>query len=521
MEMATVQAQPASVETYIAAPAARTLIARLLTPSLTDFLFLAIIFWLFASDSTGWDRLVWDGDVALHTRTGDYILDNGVIPREDIFSFTMPGQRWIAFQWLTGVGFALLNRWAGLKGIVLACAVLIALYNIIILRNMVRHGANGLFAVLLTLLGCNAAIIHYHARPHLWTLLFLAVAGLLIANDRALTSKAFWIIVPLTALWANLHSGFPVVIALLAMLAAGSAVSALTRDRPWAATRRYATAAVLCGLASLVNPNGWALHLHILEFIGNPWTKAHVNEYGPPVFNSEPMMYFLILLLASLGLLYVFIRRRQWTECLWIAFFAYSALTSARHIPLFLVVVLPLIGIACTQLWNQLAARTGRKSIPAVIAEQGDSMTSRFQSPSLWTIAAVGLVLFMTSPRTWPRDLSAKYFPVDMVRGHAGELATARVFTSDQWGDYLLWVNYPRQRVFIDGRSDFFGAKVGDQYIAVSDVAPGWQAILAKYNVDTALIPTGAALAKSLEKEPGWRVVAKDKISVLFKKDPR
>ena len=95
---------------------------RLWIPSLTDFFFLAVIFWLFMADPSGWERLVTDGDTALHTRTGDYILDHGMVPTADPFSFTKPGERWFAFQWLTGVVYALLNRWFGLKGIVLLAA---------------------------------------------------------------------------------------------------------------------------------------------------------------------------------------------------------------------------------------------------------------------------------------------------------------------------------------------------------------------------------------------------------------
>jgi hypothetical protein len=508
-------------ESLSTAPPARTVAVRWLIPSLTDLLFLAIIVWLFAADPAGWDRLVWDGDVALHTRTGDYILDHGAIPSSDVFSFTMPGERWIAFQWLTGIGFALLNRWGGLKGIVLFCGVIIALYHTILLRDMIRHGANGLFAILLVLFGCNAASIHFHARPHLWTLLFLAISGLLIANDRARPSNRFWIVVPLTAVWANLHSGFPVVIALLGLLALGSGISALLGDRPWAPARRYGVATALCGLASLLNPNGWELHRHILEFIANPWVKAHVNEYQRPVFNSEAMIYFLVLLVIALCFCILFVRRRQWTECLWIAFFAYSALTSARHIPLFLVVAIPLIGVAGTQLWNQFASRARRGSVLAIVNEQAELMTARLKPISLWPVAAVGAILLVTPPQSWPRDLSAKYFPTRMVREHAAELAAARVFTSDQWGDYLLWVNYPRQQVFIDGRSDFFGETVGNEYIAVNDAATGWQAILRKYKVDTALLAPDSTLAHALEREPGWKVVAKDRMSVLFSNSAR
>src|SRR5271166_4668525 len=74
--------------------------------SMTDLFFLTILFWLFMADPAGWDRLLWDGDTAMHTRTGDFILDTGHVPTADPFSFTKPGGRWFAFQWLTGVLFA-------------------------------------------------------------------------------------------------------------------------------------------------------------------------------------------------------------------------------------------------------------------------------------------------------------------------------------------------------------------------------------------------------------------------------
>ena len=34
---------------------------------------------------------------------------------------------------------------------------------------------------------------------------------------------------------------------------------------------------------------------------------------------------------------------------------------------------------------------------------------------------------------------------------------SARIFTHDQWGDYLIYRLYPQTKVFMDGRSDFYG----------------------------------------------------------------
>jgi N-succinyldiaminopimelate aminotransferase len=52
----------------------------------------------------------------------------------------------------------------------------------------------------------------------------------------------------------------------------------------------------------------------------------------------------------------------------------------------------------------------------------------------------------------WPTGFDTKMFPVELASRHP-ELATARLFTSDQWADYLLFANYPRQRVFYDDRA--------------------------------------------------------------------
>ena len=173
--------QPAA--TTLTPPIAAVRRAPFWTPSLTDFFFFATIFWLFLAEPGGWERLLWDGDTALHTRTGDWILDHGSIPVTDPFSYTQPGERWYAFQWLTGVLFAWLNRMAGLKGIVLLSGGLIALTMTVLVRDMVRRGASGLIAIVLALIATNAMSIHFHARPHLFTLLFLVMGHYLIARD--------------------------------------------------------------------------------------------------------------------------------------------------------------------------------------------------------------------------------------------------------------------------------------------------------------------------------------------------
>ena len=481
--------------------------------SLTDFLFLTLLFWLFMVDPMGWDRLLWDGDVALHTRIGDYVLDHGHVPTADPFSFTKPGERFYAFQWLTGVIFASLNRSVGLKGIVLLCGAVIALYLTLLCRDMVQRGTNGLLAILLVMLGANASAIHFHARPHLFTLLFLVIANALIAEDRVRPSWKIWLLAPLTALWVNMHSGFPAVLAVMGALAVGCV---LTQD--WPRVRRYSGVLAACALATLVNPNGIALHQHISKFLNSPWAMANINEYQSPVFRDEAMYLYMGILFLALMVCGQHFARRQWTECLWILMFAAGSLQSARHVPLFIVTVLPLIGVAATELWAELTAGQSRASILGVLADISEKTTAKIQPASVWVIVMIAGVFLFANPRNWPTDLSERYFPRAAAHQFKDQLGAARVFSTDQWGDYLLWTGYPRQRVFMDGRSDFFGEPIGREYATVMSAASGWRQILDRRQINMILLPPETPVVEALVSDAHWRVLYRDKQAVLFEK---
>src|SRR5688572_1674753 len=44
-----------------------------------------------------------DADFWWHLKTGQYIVDNGIIPTTDFFSFTNYGKAWVAHEWLSEV----------------------------------------------------------------------------------------------------------------------------------------------------------------------------------------------------------------------------------------------------------------------------------------------------------------------------------------------------------------------------------------------------------------------------------
>jgi hypothetical protein len=102
-----------------------------------------------------------------------------------------------------------------------------------------------------------------------------------------------------------------------------------------------------------------------------------------------------------------------------------------------------------------------------------------------------------------------------MVHTHADLIFQSRVLTTDQWGDYLIYTN-PGHKVFVDGRSDFYGPETGNQYIRLINGQWDWVQLIDKYKFDLALLPTECALSQLLKLAPGWRVVEDDGKRILL-----
>jgi hypothetical protein len=116
-------------------------------------------------------------------------------------------------------------------------------------------------------------------------------------------------------------------------------------------------------------------------------------------------------------------------------------------------------------------------------------------------------------------------FPVGAVERNIQQLtppaAMPRILTSDQWADYLIYRLYPRQRVFFDGRSDFFGPVIGSDYRQLLAAGSSWREVLDRYQFDLALLPRDWPLSASLDREPGWRLAYRDAVAVLYARDDR
>ena len=462
---------------------------RLLVPSLSDCLFLAILLWGFGAGS-GWSTLLADGDTGWHIRTGEYILDTHSVPTHDLFSFSRAGEPWFAWEWLADVVFAALHRVWGLKGVVAFTGLVLSLAATMLYRYTVWRGANVLAALLATLLAAGASSVHYLARPHIFSILGLTATLWILERHRRHPTGAVWWLVPLMALWTNLHGGFLAGIVCVALAAISS-------------PRRYGLLTVACSLATLVNPYGWRLHRHMAQYLTSDWLQ------------------FEILLFAGLALIPILFRRWQFADLLMVIFWAHAARISARHVPLYAIVAAPVVAVEASRWWSQSSARFSHRSLRGILRDCLSDFSAGAEHFSLWVV--VFLLCLAGFHWEWPQDFPSNKFPVAAVAKCADVIALAgvsarRVLTTDQWGDYLIYRLYPRCRVFVDGRSDFYGPGVGRQYLDLLNAAPNWEKTLKANGFNVALLPIEWPLAQLMEGLPDWQLRYRDGQAILLER---
>ena len=486
------------------------LLRRLLTPSLVDAFFVALLVAAFLRPG-GLQALLADGDAGWHVRTGQAILASGKAPTVDPYSFSRAGQPWCDWEWLSDVAFARAYQWRGMGGAAALAAVVLCLAAAALLLWQLRRGAGLWIALGVTLAASSASSVHYLARPHVFSILLYTLCLWSLDEDRRRSRLWIWMLVPVAALWANLHGGF---VALVATLALAAAVSAL--ERGWRQARRYGALALLSLAATCLNPYGWRLHQHIFEYLNSSWILNHVQEFQSPEIRSEGMVVFAALLVGGVAAASRALARGERFEGALALAWGFAALRSARHIPFFAIAAAPVVSGECARWWRGIAERAPSRSARRVFWEAGWEL-GHAPRVSAWLAAGAAVALAVAGVAA---EFPASRFPALAVERNLGLLAprgaAPRILTSDQWGDYLIFRFYPRQRVFFDGRSDFYGPALGTDYTVLAAAQDGCLKLLDRYRFDAALLPRDWPLGAVLDGNAQWKRAYRDEVATLY-----
>lgn len=437
-----------------------------------------------------------DGDTYWHLATGDWILANRAVPHVDPFSYTMPGAPWQAHEWLSDLLMALAFKAGGWSGLVVLMGGAVALAVGVLAARLGRSlGGLSLVATLFVALACAAPSLL--ARPHVLTLPILAVwmVGLLAAREESRAPR-LWL-APLMILWANMHGGYVLGLALAAPFALEALIAAAPAGR-WKVVRDWGVFGVLALVCAMITPHGPTGLLFPFQLMGMTSLPAIQEWRGADFSTLQPLEVALLAVLFvgfSRGLKIPLVR------LLVLLLLLHMSLQHVRH-QIVLAVVAPLL------LAGPLAEALGNRP-GAPVDRRRWAVWSAIALAAALALAAVriGLPIVREDGGTTPKTALA----------HVPAVLRARpVFNDYGFGGYLIFEGV---KPYIDGRADMYGDAFMHEHARIAAADPkAVDAAFARYGVAWTLLPPSHPLVGLMDKRPGWRRLYDDETAVVHVK---
>ena len=502
-------------------PKAANSFSRWLMPSVSDLLFVAITATLLFTPLC--IKLLNDAGTGWHIRTGQIIIATHQVPRVDPFS-SQVNKPWFAWEWLYDVAIGQLETWCGLNGVVWFTAIVIATVFAWIFHLLVKRNANLLSALLLTLLATAASMIHFLARPHVLSWLFVVAWFRILDSTESEFDSAnhrkLWLLPLLMLIWVNVHGGFLLGFILLFIYWVGSLWTWWKRDtlrieeslQKIAAgkrTRNLLMIGLVSFATSLVNPYAWKLHQHILGYLSNRFLMNHIEEFQSPNFHNTAPRCFLIIILLTITVIACKRRQLGLSQILLVLFSIYAGLYSARNIPTSSILLVLIIG-------PLLPSFTGTGFFERMHAV--DSQLRGHLWPIVTTLVTLAIAAnagHIGSQLLMDAHFSPARMPVKALNYVQSNTIEGPILSPDYWGGYLIYRLYPHNKVVIDDRHDFYGEPYLKSYLTTIHVEPGWQQFL-NGRAACIVLPKNSALAAILTRTPEWKTVYSDDVAVLF-----
>jgi len=469
-------------------------------------LFLLCVFTLYLGPIT-------DGDFFWHLKTGEWIWQHRALPTADPFADPRfadaacqlrpeAAQFLLRGYWLAQVILFLIWKWAGPAGIILLrAAIYTGIVALLLLWSKKRNSL--LIAFIMSLLLATLLKEFPGERPQLFTFLLTPITLYLLEKIRTDAGKSILQpkdrVLPFVMLvWSNLHGGFTMGVALIAIYMAGEVIKAVRSKAHL--PLRIIMVGLMAILSSLVNPSFH--HVFILSIKSFSPATAGIQEYLSPFTVAARLGEFywpyFIFLVGACGIVVWRFRSMEPAHIMALFFLGGLSVSGLRFMPYFLMTGPILIGY--------LPRRELRRE---------------------WGIILLVTVVWALSfgGGYFRNTLIEESFPARAVEFIRDNRPAGRMFNYYSWGGYLIH-SLPEYPSFIDGRG--LNTCADDAYEAAL-WRDGWKKVFRDNSVHTVLMP-GLSLVSgevyplitNLMADSEWFLVYRDEWSLVFvMNDPR
>ena len=461
-----------------------------------------------------------DPDFGWHLRLGEIITSSG-IPATDPLSYTMPSFPYIDIQWLTNVFFKVFYPLVGTGGLSLIYSLVAFLTLFLIFKNKGKK----LFWEVPFVFAASILFGYFGVRPQVSSWLLWAIFLAIVLNEER-WKKWRYLLPGLVVLWVNLHGSFALSIVTLLIL---------TAVRLWQRKLKLDLILVLIIsiLASFINPYGVRIWHEVWLQVSDASLRWKILEWQPALFSFN--LPFISFLAISLTLVWINRKRFRLEELVLFAFFLFQGLGSVRHVPLWVILSLPMTIAAFTYTLDRVKKIRFAKE--------------RFRKLYRWALygsLVIALSQFILGFNGAKVLSEGEFYPREATVFLEKNLPSGQIFSEYGWGGYLSW-KLPQKKVFIDGRMPSWRYKenpsgesgyIMKEYVDMLSDKVSYKEVFEKYGVEVVLWPQKRkarfldALSQKIEEllfkkeipfdltieleKDGWKRVYEDNTSQIF-----
>jgi len=453
-----------------------------------------------------------DSDLVIHILYGRHLLQEGLLSFDPLLTGTTEPP--VLQEWLFEILVAWLDSLLGLMAPLIVFAVLMGSLMAGMFRRMREQGVCLWIALLYAIFVLFALRIHLIIRPHMvsWAaVVFLAFLLQDWYSGKSSFPRTMVTGAVLMLFWANLHGGFLLGLALTAVYVAEAGYKAAFQQDNERLLQATALLLVFT-LVTLANPWGWHLHTHLVSFLSNDFLMSSTTDFLPPIWANGTLPVLTIAAIASLIPMLLRWRQVALRDWLLLVGLFYAAATSARNIPFFGIVMLPIAALYLQQWLNEsgkAAARVVLESSGRLEEDEGSHNGVGWPAvvfigmTLLFVTGAIRVGLFSTNV---PRDA------IEWVNNQA-ELRGQPVFADYMFAGYLLYAT-PIDSVYLHALNANYPDYRLRNYFQIDDGDPDWEQVLT--DLDWAVVRADGGHHDTLSESPCWENVYGDDLAVTF-----
>ncbi len=487
-----------------------------------------------------------DLDLWLHIKMGEVITSTGNVPSQDILSATIAGKPWVNHEWLFQTVVYSVNGLFGMDGLLYMQSFLVALAFLLLLLWTYRSDRQ-LVIIPLLFYVLQVYQTRFTVRPDIFSVLYFILFLMILMTSIEKRWSLFALLV-LQVLWTNMHGFFfwgPVLVAFFL----GAELLKRHVPLPWGWREegrlsdegfgRLVGALVVVLLSTLVNPLAWEGALYPLKVMLQLSGESriffkHITELQPAIqwatfFDFSDDQPLKVLMVASFVSFILNIRRMNIGLFLvWVVMLVFGV-GALRNMIYFAVIayVATLLNLVRLDLKGYVPARFLNEPVELMAGWLSKIALMVFILNYGGDIAQRGYYDFNRYERKSEfLGITQRSFPEGAVNFLLNNKISGPIFNDFNAGAYLVGRAYPQVRVFIDGRTEVYGAAFFKAYRKIWDEGDGkvLNEFVSKYHLRAALIsgaysrPSEGVLSLFI-KSNDWKLVYFDHDGLVFLRD--